>query len=161
MTRHPVTLEPLIVASGGVYLDVLLGEKPATEPYAEDMRALEKDYRRAEIRRKNAEAGSVEAYSRSHGVGSKRTRITSVSKDEGGAFTVEISHPVTPLGWIALFKGAPLPGSAEVIRNGRAIKISPQQDAISLDNIEMELSFANINDGGVILPLVQLESAQS
>lgn len=58
---NALSAEYLIIASGGLYVDALLGIVPATEPYSENMRQLEALRVRAEIDKLSATNDEIQA----------------------------------------------------------------------------------------------------
>lgn len=64
VSEKPLVPDQLLVASGGVYSDAIVGQKPATEPYSEQMRDLEALARETEIDLQTAEAEALRAKTR-------------------------------------------------------------------------------------------------
>lgn len=61
VSESPLVPDNLLVASGGVYADSIVGQRPATEPYAEKMRGLEASARSAEVAQTLAQTAAVRA----------------------------------------------------------------------------------------------------
>lgn len=108
----------LLVAAQGLYLDSMLGTRPATEPYSEEMRAQEVRKSAAEVLQAEADADYTRAQAArisafSYRDASRRSRnvLTGVLvSDDKRSLTLSVQFPLSAGEWVVCHDGDPVPG---------------------------------------------------
>ena len=111
--ERSITESDLLVAASGLYLDSMVGLRPSTEPYSEDMRALEVRKQQAEIDRiwsesaKNRAAAAKLAAGSNGSVAVDTATILDWSADKN-ALTMTLNRPLGAGQWRLLQQGTEL-----------------------------------------------------
>lgn len=105
----------LLVAAQGLYLDSMLGARPATEPYSEEMRTQEIRKSAAEVLRAEADAEYTRAQARRIAVqptnGGGGNVLTGVHMlDDPRVLTLGFLLPLSAGDWVVCDNGTPVPG---------------------------------------------------
>jgi hypothetical protein len=126
VSEEPLVPDQLLVASGGVYSDSIVGKRPATEPYAERMRDLETVARKAEIEHTVAKTDALKARTKllfdedaPHIVSGNFTYVGTSSNFTG---SLQFNKELDDGDWLALYESEPI--SIEFSNEMRSASVS-------------------------------------